>query len=103
METTLERPTIADWRTYPQTAALTSLRPQADRLDLVWDDGRVSPFRNAPPEPDPTAAPRARCLGVALRSTCPPAALPAGSGRRQCRDVRRPRGCRRGAAVWLPF
>ncbi|MDL2425157.1 gamma-butyrobetaine hydroxylase-like domain-containing protein, partial [Pseudomonas sp. BAgro211] len=46
METTLERPTIADWRTYPQTAALTSLRPQANRLDLVWDDGRVSPFHH---------------------------------------------------------
>lgn len=46
METTLERPTIADWRTYPQTAALTALRPQANRLELVWDDGRVSPFHH---------------------------------------------------------
>lgn len=46
METMLERPTIADWRTYPQTAALTALRPQANRLELVWDDGRVSPFHH---------------------------------------------------------
>lgn len=33
MEMTREGPTIADWRTYPQPAALTSLRRQANRLD----------------------------------------------------------------------
>lgn len=46
MQTTLENPGIADWRTYRLTAALASLRPLDNRLEVLWADGRVSPFHH---------------------------------------------------------
>jgi len=46
MQTTLENPAVADWRTYRLTAALASLRPLDNRLEVLWDDGRVSPFHH---------------------------------------------------------
>ncbi|MCP1621440.1 gamma-butyrobetaine dioxygenase [Pseudomonas nitroreducens] len=46
MQTTLENPGIADWRTYRLTAALGSLRPLENRLEVLWADGRVSPFHH---------------------------------------------------------
>ncbi|WP_137819374.1 gamma-butyrobetaine dioxygenase [Pseudomonas sp. 2FG] len=41
-----EAPAIADWRSYPVSAGLATLRPAAERLDVVWSDGRVSPFHH---------------------------------------------------------
>lgn len=35
---------IADYRRYPLSERLASLRPLADRLELSWSDGRLSPF-----------------------------------------------------------
>jgi gamma-butyrobetaine dioxygenase len=35
---------IADYRSYPLRERLTALRPLADRLELSWSDGRLSPF-----------------------------------------------------------
>lgn len=46
VDLSLEAPAIADWRNYPVSAALTALRPAAERLDAVWSDGRVSPFHH---------------------------------------------------------
>lgn len=37
---------IADWRSYPISAELTDLHPADDRLDLLWSDGRSSPFHH---------------------------------------------------------
>ncbi|PJI46217.1 MAG: gamma-butyrobetaine dioxygenase [Pseudomonas sp.] len=46
MQTTLENPGVADWRTYRLTAELASLRPLENRLEVLWADGRVSPFHH---------------------------------------------------------
>jgi gamma-butyrobetaine dioxygenase len=37
---------IADWRSYPSSVDLVGLHPAADRLDLLWRDGRISPFHH---------------------------------------------------------
>ena len=37
---------IADWRSYPSSVDLVGLHPADDRLDLLWRDGRISPFHH---------------------------------------------------------
>ncbi|WP_460144295.1 gamma-butyrobetaine dioxygenase [Pseudomonas sp. S2_A02] len=37
---------FADFRTYPLISALTAVHPLADRIQVQWADGRVSPFHH---------------------------------------------------------
>jgi gamma-butyrobetaine dioxygenase len=46
VDSALENPPIADWRTYPIIADLTDVRPLDQALDAVWSDGRVSLFHH---------------------------------------------------------
>ncbi|MGV8920435.1 MAG: gamma-butyrobetaine dioxygenase [Pseudomonas sp.] len=37
---------VADFRSYPLISALTAVQPLADRLQVQWADGRLSPFHH---------------------------------------------------------
>jgi gamma-butyrobetaine dioxygenase len=46
LDLSLETSSIPDFRSYRVGASLVTLRPEHDRLETVWSDGRVSPFHH---------------------------------------------------------